>query len=109
MKVHEDTGMPDLLIQCYSDYEQMNRKMILSRLNSDDRSVIDDPKDESLLLLHFIPEINTDDNNNESDKSFNKSFDVSQNEFFHKVAAESIRVDIKNKYHREYRHSFLHR
>lgn len=102
MKVHEDTGMPDLLIQCYSDYEQMNRKMILSRLNSDDRSVIDDPKDESLLLLHFIPEINIDDNNNESDKSFNKSFDVSQNEFFHKVAAESIRVDIKNKYHREY-------
>ena len=47
MKVHEDTAMPDLLKQCYSDYEQMNRKMLLSRLNSGDRSVIDDPNDES--------------------------------------------------------------
>ena len=98
MKVHEDTGMPDLLKQCYSDYEQMNRKMLLSRLNSGDRSVIDDPNDESLLLLHFIPEFNKDDNNNES----NKSFDVSQDEFFHEVVAESIKADIKNKYHREY-------
>jgi len=85
----QDSGMLDLLKQCYSDYEKINREILLARLNNADKKVLDDPSDESLLLLHFIPD-------------FTQTTDITQDEFFEKIVTNSIETYIETKYGRKY-------
>lgn len=85
----QDSGMLTLLKQCYSDYERINRELLLARLNNADKKVIDDPNDESFLLLHFIPD-------------FSQGTDIEQDEFFEEIATDSIEAYIEAKYGRKY-------
>ena len=85
----QDSRMLTLLKQCYSDYEKINRKLLLARLNNANKKVIDDPNDESLLLLHFIPD-------------FSQETDITQDEFFDEVVTNGIETYIETKYGRKY-------
>ena len=85
----QDSGLLDLLKQCYSDYEKINREILISRLNNADKKVLDEPSDESLLLLHFIPD-------------FTQTTDITQDEFFEKIVTNSIETYIETKYNRKY-------
>lgn len=89
MKGQKGNGMLALLKQCYSDYEKINRQMLLARLNTADKKIIDNPNDESLLLLHFIP-------------GFDKESDITQAEFFNTATYEWVRTSIEAKYGRKY-------
>jgi len=80
MMQQHDSSMLDLLKQCYSDYESLNREMLLARLNG---------SDENLLLLHFIPD-------------FSNDFDRTQSEFFDIFLSTNIIKYIEFKYGREY-------
>ena len=89
MLEQKDKGMLPLLKQCYSDYEKINRTILLSRLNVSDEGVIDNPNDESLLLLHFIPD-------------FGEKSDITQDEFFDSAVDDSIKAFIESKYGRKF-------
>lgn len=84
-----DNSMLPLLQQCYSDYERINREILVSRLKPPDTSIIDNPNDEKLLLLHFIPD-------------FHQKFDTEQDEFFDGIVDESIKAFIESKYDRKF-------
>lgn len=85
----QDGRVLDLLKKCYSDYEKINREILLERLNNQDRSVLDNPNSDDLLLLHFIPD-------------FTQSTDDSQKDFFDEIVTNGIESYIESKYGRKY-------
>ena len=89
MLKQKNNSMLPLLKQCYSDYEKINRSILLSRLSPPNKKIIDNPNDKSLLLLHFIPD-------------FWKKSDITQDEFFDSVVDECIKAFIESKYDRKF-------
>lgn len=78
-----------LLKGCYSGYEKINRKVLFSRLSFPENRVINNPNDDRLLLLHFIPD-------------YSQDFDVDQYEFFDSVIVECIKDNIEKKHGRKF-------
>lgn len=85
----KNNGVLTLLKQCYSNYERINREMLLNRINTADGKIIDNPNDEELLLLHFLPDFNT-------------KTDYMQDEYFQKSVDEWVKNAIEAKYGRAY-------
>ena len=84
-----DRGVLTLLKQCYEGYEKMNKSMLLSRIKMPQEKIINRIDDDSVLLLHFIPD-------------FKSNSDFQQEEFLLDSAYEYIRYFIEQKYGREF-------
>ncbi len=85
----KNSNVLDLLKESYSEYENINRQILLNRLNINTENLIQESDDESLFLLHFIP-------------AFNESSDFSQDDFFKQAANDLAISYIENKYKRKY-------
>ena len=78
-----------LLKGCYSGYEKINRKVLFSRLSFPENRVINNPNDDRLLLLHFIPD-------------YSEACDVEQDKFFESVIVDCIKEYIEKKHGRKF-------
>lgn len=86
---NQNGSITELLKESFSDYEKVNREMLISRIRVSDESVIDNPDDKRFMLLHFIP-----------DKS--SLTDIWQDNYFEEAINEWIKETISSKYGREY-------
>ncbi len=86
----KDKKVVSLIKQCFSDYERINREMIISRIKASKQKVINNPYDNELLLLHFIPD-------------FKEGSDLDKSDYFDNEAIDDyLKRYIEEKYDRKY-------
>jgi len=86
---NKDKDVMTVLPGLYSEYEELNRRLIIAKLREPSAHIIDTPDNDSLLLLHFIPR-------------FDNEYDHRQAKFFSESAQNRIKEIIEEKYARPF-------